>query len=117
MKNVIYKSNQPPLSQLTLQQWMAAQDSSRMLLGDGRFYDVSFQEYIANKCVWFVPMGKDYSGVDIRDGSLIQTTVVFSQDQSYSAPFKRTIANRFQGNVIYCCSGSVRFDRGYTEVV
>ena len=96
---------------------MAAQDSSRMLLGDGRFYDVSFQEYIANKCVWFVPMGKDYSGVDIRDGSLIQTTVVFSQDQSYSAPFKRTIANKFQGNVIYCCSGSVRFDRGYTEVV
>ena len=50
---------------------MAAQDSSRMLLGDGRFYDVSFQEYLANKCVYFVPMGKGYSGVDIRDGSLI----------------------------------------------
>ena len=42
-----------------------------MVLGNGKFYDVSFQEYLANKCVFFIPTGKDYSGVDLRDGSLV----------------------------------------------
>lgn len=46
-------------------------DSSSMVLGDDRVYDVSLNDWMTNKCAFFVPIGKGYSGLDVSDGRVI----------------------------------------------
>lgn len=42
-----------------------------MLLGKGLCYDVSLTEFLANRAVYFIPIGKDHSGVNTSNSENI----------------------------------------------
>ena len=46
-------------------------DASSLVLGDGKVYDVSLNDYMTNKHAIFIPIGKGFSGMDVSDGRVI----------------------------------------------